>query len=321
MSIMDRARGYADTTFEHGKFTLVSASGRVRALPADRRELTRGAISLARQQAYATLGTSDAIVAAITRQRQELPVQAKQNAVKVVEGAKASVNAATEFAAKAQEKIASTAGQLTELSLVIATSVRKITPAATAARVKDVAEDRADKAMDAYAKLTVRGEQVASDLRHDPILVAVIHEADSQVEKAANAVTSVAQKARARASAQAQRESAAATSTPVRLTPATKVPTHKTTVRNTPAAEAAVSTTPTHRAAAQATAIREAAAKKAAATRKALADEVAAKREAAAKKAAATRKETAAARDQEAKVRHEAAVKAAATRKNNAAAN
>jgi hypothetical protein len=235
-------------------------------------------------------------------------VQAKQNAVKVVDGAKASVNAATELAAKAQEKIATTAGQLTELSLVIATSVRKITPAATAARVKDVAEDRADKARDAYAKLTVRGEQVASDLRHDPILVAMIHEADNRVEKAANAVTSVAQKARARASVQAQRESAAATSTPVR--PATKVPTHKATVRNTPAAEAAVSTTPTHRAAAQATAIREAAGKKAAATRKAVADE-----------AAATRKETAAARDQEAKTRHEAAVKAAATRKNNAAAN
>jgi hypothetical protein len=317
MSIMGLARTCADATLEQSKSTLVTASTRVRALPGETRDLTRDALTLARRQAYATMGASDAIVATITRQRQELPVQTKQNAVKLVEGTTARVSAATE---RAQETIASAAGGLTDLSLVVATSVLKITPAATAALIKDAAERRADKARDAYAKLTVRGEQVATDLRHDPVLVRIIHDADSRVEKAANGVTAVAQKVRARASAQAKRESAAISPTPVRLTPATKVPTHKTTVRNTPADEAPVSTTPTHRAAADETATRQAAAKKAAATRKAAAAEAAAKREAAAKKAAATRRRTAAARDQEAKARRDAAVKAAATRKKNAAA-
>jgi colicin import membrane protein len=318
MSIMDRARTYAGVTLEQGKSTLVTASGRFRALPGDTRDLARGAITLARRQAYATMGASDAIVATITRQQQELPLQAKENAVKLVETTKARVDVAADLAAKAQEKIASAAGELTERSVGVAASVRKITPAATAARVKDAAEGRAGQAKDAYAKLTVRGEQVATDLRHDPVLVRIIRDADTRVEKAANGVTSVAQKVRASASAQAKRESAATSPTPVRVTPATKVPTHRSTVRKTTPAEAPVLTSPTHRSAAYETATRKAAAKKAAATRQAAAEEAAAKREAAAKKAAATRRKTAAAHDQAAEAHRSAAVKAAATRKRNA---
>jgi hypothetical protein len=339
MSIIDRARSSAGATLEQGKSTLDTVSSRVLALPSDTRDLTRSAITLARGQVYATIGASDAIVATVTRQREELPSHAKRNAAKLLETTKARVTVATEAGAKVQQRIATAANGLTERSADIVTSVRKITPAATIGRAKDLAEGRTGQARDAYAKLTVRGEQVATDLRHDPVLVRIIRNADTQVENAANGVTSVAQKVRARARSQAMRERA--TSTPVRLTPANKVPTHRTTVRNTPVAEAAVSATPTHRAAAHETATRQRAAKKAAATRQAAAKKDAAtrraagkkaaatrkaaaletemKREAAAKKAAATRKKTAAARDQAAKTRHDAPVKAAATRKENAA--
>src|SRR3954453_16473239 len=185
MSIVDRARSSASATFEQGKSTVGSTVGtvssRVRAVPADTRNITRTAVAVARQQAYATVGAGDAIVATVTRQREELPAQAKQSADRLLAATKNR-----------------------------ASSIRKITPAAI---VKD-----------AYAKLTVRGEQVATDLRHDPVLVRLIRNADTRVANAANGVTSVAQQVRARALSQAKRESAAATDTPVRVTPANKVP-------------------------------------------------------------------------------------------------
>ncbi len=318
MSIIDRTRVSAGATLNQSKSSLATASGRLRTVPDNTRDLTRSAVTLGRQQAYVTLGVSDAIVATLTRQREELPVQLKQYAVQLAETTGARVGRATYLVNKAQEKIASATGELTERSADVAASARKFTPAATVARLKDTAGGRTSQAKDAYAKLTVRGEQVATDLRHDPVLVRVIGDVDNRVGHAANAVTSVAQKVRTRALAQAKRERSATTSTPVRATPASKVPAHRTTVRKTPAPQAAVSTTPTHRAAAQETATREAAAKKAAATRKANADQAAATRQAAAEKAAATRKKAAAEREQAAKARHDAAVKAAATRKKNA---
>jgi hypothetical protein len=303
MSIIDRARSSAGATLEQGRSTMGSTVGtvssRVRALPADTWNISRSAITLARRQALVTVGAGDAIVATVTRQREELPVQAKLTADKLAGATKDRVTAASAAAARIQQTIASAASTL------------------TVGRVKGVAENGSAQAKDAYAKLAVRGEQVTADLRHDPMLVRVIRRADGRVENAANGVTSVAQKVRARAMAQAKREGAATSATPVRITPANKVPAHRTTVRNTPAAEAAVSTTPTHRAAAYETATRQAAAKKAAATRKAAAEKAAATRKAAAKKAAATRKAAAV----EAAAKHEAAVKkAAATRKKNAAA-
>jgi hypothetical protein len=341
MSIMNRTRTSVGVTLEQGRSTVVSVSGRVAALPAGTRDLTRSAIALARRQAYATVGAGDVILATVTRQRVELPAQAKHTAAKLVDTARTRVNLAADRAAQAQDKIASAAGEVTERSVEVVGSLRKITPAAAAARVKNSTQGRAGEAKDAFEKLTVRGEQVATDLRHDPVLVRAIRDVDSRVETAANGVTSAAQKVRARALAQAEREGAATTSTPVRMTPANKVPAHRTTVRKTPAAEAPISTTPTYRAAAaetanrqaaarkaaatrkaaaeQATATRKAAAKKAAATRKAAAAEAEAKREATAKKAAATRKKNAAAKDLAANTRHTAAVKAAATRRNNAA--
>jgi hypothetical protein len=338
---MNRARTSVSVTLEQGKSTVVSVSGRVAALPTGTRDLTRSAIALARRQAYATMGAGDVIVAAVTRQRVELPAQAKHTAAKLVDTTRTRAYLATDRAAQVQDKIASAAGKLTERSFEVAGSLRKVTPTAAAARVKDSTQGRAGEARDAFEKLTVRGEQVAADLRHDPMLVRAIRDVDSRVENAANGVTSVAQRVRARASAQAKREGAATTSTPVRMTPANKVPAHRTTVRKTPATEAPISTTPTYRAAAaetatrraaakkaaatrkaaaeQAAATRKAAAKKAAATRKAAAAEAEAKREATAKKAAATRKKNAAAKDRAANQRHTAAVKAASTRKKNAA--
>jgi hypothetical protein len=331
MSIINRARSSAGATLQQGKSTVGFTLGQRKstvgrtvsrgawALPRGTGNITRSALTLARRQAYATVGASDAVVATITRQREELPAQAKRNADRLAGTTKERVNVAADAAIVVQQKIASAASDLTQLSVAAAMSVQNFTPAATLGYLKDAAKSGSTQAKDAYAKLALRGEQVASDLRHDPVLVRVIRDGDTRVENAANAVTSVAQKLRARASAQAEREAAAISPTPVRVTPANKVPAHRTTVRNTSAAEAAVSVTPTHRAAAQETATRQAAAKKAAATRKANALEAAAKREAAAKKAAATRKKTAAARDQAAKARHAAGVKAAATRKKNAA--
>jgi hypothetical protein len=296
MSIKDQTRTYAGATLERSKSGVFTASGRLRALPDGALDLTRGAVTVARRQAYATVGAADALVATVTRQREEVPIRAKQTAEKLAETTKSRVSHAGEVVA----------------------SVRTVTPAATVARVKDAAANRTGQAKDAYAKLTVRGEQVTADLRHDPVLVRIIRQADARVDTAANGVTSIAQKVRARATAQAKREGAAATSTPVRPTPAKRVPANKTTANKTPAAEAPVSATPTHRAAAQEAATRTVAAKKAAATRKAAADEADAKREAAAAKAAATRKKAAAEREAAAEARHDAAVQAAATRKKNA---
>jgi hypothetical protein len=311
MSILNRTRTSAGATLERSKSSLSAASGRVQTLPDDALNVTRSAVTLALRPLYATVGAGDALVATVTKQREELPVLVKQTAGKVAQTAKARV-------ARAQDTVAGATGELTGRSAEVVGSLRTVTPAATAARARGVAETRTEQAKDAFRKLTARGEQVTFDLRHDPALVRVIRTADSRVDLAANGVTSVAQKVRARATAQAKREAAATTSTPVRATPAKRVPAHKTTVSKTRAAEAPVSDTATHRAAAQETATRAAAAKKAAATRKAKADEAAAKREAAATKAAATRKQAAAERDEAADARHAAAVKAAATRKKNA---
>lgn len=326
MSITNRALTTVGVTLDQARSTVVTVSGRVAALPAGTRELTvnlaHDAVALTRRQALATLGAGEAIVATVTRQSVELPTQAKDTAARLADSTRIRVEIAADLAAKAQDKIASSAGDLTGRGVVFVSSVRKATPGATA--------------KNGYEKLAARGEQVAADLRHDPVLVRIIREADTRAENVANGVTAVAQKVRARAAAQARREGTATTSTPVRPTPANKIPAHRTTVRNTPAAEASISTTPAYRAAALETATRRAAAKKAAATRKAEAEqaaatrkaaaekaavtrkanaaEAAAKREATAKKAAATRKKTAAAQDQAAQTRHAAAVKGAATR-------
>lgn len=312
MSVIDRTR--TTTTA-----TLSVASGRVRALPEETLELVREAVQLARRQAYATLGAGDVLVATVTRQRIELPAKAKQTAEKLVGATKSRVSHAGDLVASAQGKVVQAAGELTGRSTDVVSSVRGVTPAATAARVKDAADERTGQAKDAYAKLTVRGEQVAADLRHDPVVARIISEADARVGTAANGVTSVAQKVRTRTSAQAKRETAATTATPVRPTPAKRVPVNTTAAAKTRASEAPVSETATHRAAAEQAETRKAAAEKAAATRKAKADEAAAKRKAAADKAAATRKKAAADRAEAAEVRKAAAVKAAATRKKNAA--
>ena len=319
MSVIDRTRTSATTTLGHATSGLSVATDRVRALPEEAWELVHETVQLARRQAYATLGAGDVLVATVTRQRTELPARAKQTAEKFADTTKARVSHVGDLVAAAQGKVVQAAGELTERSTDVVSSVRGVTPAATAARVKDVAGQRTGQAKDAYVKLTVRGEQVATDLRHDPVVARVIRQADTRVDTAANGVTSVAQKVRARASSQAKRESAATTATPVRPTPAKRVPVRETTSARTKAAEAPVSDTATHRAAAEEARVRKAAAEKAAATRKAKADEAAAKRKAAADKAAATRKQAAAERKEAAEVRKAAAVKAAATRKKNAA--
>ena len=99
MSIINQARRSAGATVEQGKSTVGSTaalSSRIQTLPAGTRDLTRSALTLARRQAYATIGASDAIVATVTRQRKELPVQAKRNATNLVETTKSRVTVATD---------------------------------------------------------------------------------------------------------------------------------------------------------------------------------------------------------------------------------
>jgi hypothetical protein len=354
MSIISNARTYADTAVEDGKSTLTATQERLGSLAGETRERARGAVddtrglafavvTLTRQQAYAQLGASDAVVAVITKRSAELPGETKQKTVQLIESSKDRLNKTAERVAAAQDKVASVASDVKDRGNAVVRSVRT-SPTRVRVGVKNEFVSRVEKAKDAYLKLGERGEQVAVDLRHDPVVARVISDADTRVEQAANQLTSVAQKVRARAASQAEREKAAATSTPVRPTAARQVPAHRTIVRNTPAGEAAISTTPIHRAAAHETEIRKAAAvkaaetrqeralereeaaqarsdaaAKAAATRKENAEQAVAKREAAAAKAARTRKKTAQAREQATQARSETATKAAATRKRNAA--
>ena len=318
MTIFTQVRSYTDSTLGQSMSTLAGASDRLLALPSGTKELATGAFTAARRQAYAALGASDAVLATITKRGEEAPGEAKQTAIRFLDATLALLAQAREVAARAQDQVTSAAGDLTERGTDAAQAARSIDLLAASGSVKDEIEGLIGQLKDAFDKLAIRGEQIAADLRHDPVLVRLISDADTGVEKAANQVTSVAQKLRARTAAQAEREAASTTSTPVRLTPAAKVPTHTTTVRNTPAGQAPIATTPTYRAAAEETATRKAAARKAAATRKAAAEEAAAIRKAAAEKAAATRKEKAEARVQAAEVRKAAAVKAAATRKRTA---
>lgn len=318
MTIITQVRNYTDSTVEQGKSTFAAATDLLLSLPTGTKELATGAVTAVRRQAYVTLGASDAMLAAITKRGEELPGQAKQTAVRLLGTTLDRLAQAKDLAASTQDKVASAAGGLTELGSDAAQAARSINVGATTDGAKDELEGRVGQIKNAIDKLADRGEQIATDLRHDPILVRLISDADTGVEKAANQLTSTAQKLRARTAAQAKREAAGTTSTPVRLTPPAKVPTHKTTVRNTPAGEAPIGTTPTHRAAAEETATRNEAARKAAATRNAAAESAAATRKAAAEKAAATREEKAVARARATEVRKAAAVKAATTRKRTA---
>ena len=247
--------------------------------------LITGASDVVRKQTLASLGMSDAVAASIVKRGAELPTDLKQGG-------------------------AALGSTLTGAIEVARTSVVGAVQRAT--RVPANAADARDK----FAQ---RGEQVAADLRHDPVLVHAITTVDERVEKVANEITSVAQKIRSRAAAQADEESAAETATPVRLIPARKVPAHKTIARKTPAGQAAVSVTPTHRAAAHEDQVHADAAAKAAQTRRQAAlekEHAAAARKAAAVKAAATRKKNA---EFAASKREASVAKAAATRTKNAA--
>lgn len=284
-SLATNARSYLELTYTTSKKTLLMTSGRLLSLTGETKEFALGAFTVARRQAYATIGAGDVIVATITKRRQELPSDAKQSALKLIETTKDSVNRANAIAAKTQDKVVSAAGELKDRGTDAVGAARKI----NVSSAKGEVGGSVGQVKDGFNKLVDRGDQVVTDLRHDPVLVRLIGDVDKRVEKAADEVTSVAQKIRSRAAAQARRERRATTKTPVRPTPANKVPSHTTTVRNTPAGEAPISTTPAYRAAAQETAVREAAGRKAAETRKQAAEE----RSAVARRAAATRKRNA----------------------------
>ncbi|UQX86851.1 hypothetical protein M6D93_11085 [Jatrophihabitans telluris] len=318
MTILTHVRNYTDSTLERSMSTLADASDRLFALPTGTKELAAGALTVVRRQTYAALGASDAVLATITKRGEEAPAEARQTAIRLRDTTRALLTQAKDVAGRTQDELVSVAGDLTERGSDAAKAARSIDLLAATDGVKDQVESRVGQLKDAFGKLADRGEQIAADLRHDPVLVRLISDTDTRVEKAANQVTSVAQKLRARTAAQVEREAAATTATPVRPTAPSKIPSHKTTVRNTPAGEAPIATTPTYRAAAAETATRKQAARKAAATRKAVAAEVTATRKAAADKAAATRAANAQARADAAENRKAAAVKAAATRKRTA---
>ncbi|MCW2527631.1 MAG: hypothetical protein JWM76_2491, partial [Pseudonocardiales bacterium] len=210
MSIVTEARTYADSTLEQGKTSLNSASDRLFSLTTDTKGLARNAVSLARKQAHVSIGVSDAVLAVITKRSQELPGEARDGAVKIVENTKDRVNQVNEFAAKAQNKVTAVAGDVKDRSTSALDAARNFSLSTVTADVKSDIEGRVNSAKadletrvtqvkDAINKFADRGEQVATDLRHDPMLVRLISDADKSVEKAANEVTSVAQKLRSRA--------------------------------------------------------------------------------------------------------------------------
>jgi hypothetical protein len=344
MSIMNNARSYADTAVGQSRSAVVSVPERLGALSsgaqqratsalADSAGLLLGVGSLARRQAFASLGASDALVASITKRSSELPADVRQVMLGLVGSAVEGVKRANQLAEQAQERVSSVTRESTA---TLATVARTVNPVAVTVTAGAQVETRLAQAMDAFDKFAARGEQIGTDLRHDPVVTRLVEDADEGVEKAANRVTSLAQKVRARAAAQAERERAATTATPVRPTPAARVPAHTTTAANTPPGEAPVSVIPTHRAAAEQAEIRRAAASKAAETRKqnaAAREQEAQARSAAAQRAAETRKQNAeeaaakrkatalkaaATRKEKAETRRAAALKAAATRKENA---
>jgi len=251
MSIVADARTYADSALEQGKSTLTFASGRLVSLTSDVRvrattviidtkELALGAFSLALRQAYATIGASDAIFATITKRTTELPAEAKRTATKLVDTTKGSVTKAGDLAesvttksqeltAKAQEKVVAVAGDLKERGEEALEAARKLDLSATTTVAKEEVEGRVGQVKTVFSKLADRGEQVAAELRQEPLVQRVIGDADKIVERAANEVTAVAQKVRARASSSAP------------MPPAKKAPAKKAPAKKAPAAKVAAS--------------------------------------------------------------------------------
>jgi len=247
MSIVSDARTYADSALEQGKSTLTFASGRLVSLTSDARvrattviidtkELALSAFNLAVRQAYATIGASDAILASITKRTSDLPAEAKRSATKLVDTTKGSVGKASglaetvtaksqELAAKAQEKVVAVAGELKERGEEVVVAARKIDLSATTTVAKDEVEGRVGQVKTAFSKLADRGEQVAADLRHEPLLQRVIGDADKVVERATSEVSSVAQKVRARttSSVTPPAKKAPAKKAPAKKAPAAKV--------------------------------------------------------------------------------------------------
>lgn len=356
MSIITEARNRADNALEQSKFSLTSVQDRITSLTgdargraseaaADTKGLARAVVGRARRQIYVQIGVNDAIVASVARRGSELPGDAQQVVVNMTGAAKQRVSQANERAAQVQDRLRSVVGGLVQRGGDAVEALREIKLADATAGAKGGIENRVYKTKDAVDKLASRGEQVVVDLRHDPVVARLIGGADTGVEKAANQLTSIAQKLRARAAAQAERENATVTATPVRPVPAKKVPAHAAIARKTPVGEAAISATPTHRAAAyeakirheaavkaaetrkdkaeareQAAEARKAIARRAARTRKVNAEQATAKRTAAALKAAETRKANAQVREQAAAARKTAARKAVRVRKENSPA-
>ncbi len=320
---------FADSAFDRGRSTLRSvpeqlvsrtsdARERARSSTQDGRGLVSSVISLTRRQAYVNVGVSDAVLATLTKRTAELPEDARSAAATVLAAARERARDAADRTAQAQDKLVHVAAGIKNRATDTVDSARSFSLSGATSTVRDDVQSRLDRILDGLGKFAERGEQVAEDLRHDPLVARVITEAGNGVEQAANEVTSVAQKLRARAAAQVERESAAVTSTPVRPVAPDRIPTHKTTVRKTPAGEAAVSPTPTHRAAAHEVEVRKAAGLKAAETRREnaeAAEQATQARKTAAKKAARRRK---AAAEQAAAKRSAASLKAAETRKHNA---
>ena len=273
MSIVSDARTYADTAIEQGKTTFTFAQGRLLALTGDAREratsvaddtkgLAAGAVDLARRQAYAArrqayaaIGATDALVASISKRTEELPGESKRTATKLVDTTKARITSA-------QDKVLAVAGDLKGRGEDVVGSARKIDLSATTTGAKDEVESRVDQVKTVFAKLADRGEKVAADLRNDPHVTRVVADADKAVEKAANEVTSVAQKVRYRA--------ASKTPTVTVTAPATQAPVKRAYVRkatatvSTPAAKTtATVSTPAKKAPAKRTAAKKAPAKRA----------------------------------------------------------
>jgi hypothetical protein len=233
MSIVSDARTYADTALEQGKSTFTFAQGRLLSLTSDAREratsiagdtrgLALGAVGLARRQAYAAIGATDALFASITKRAEDFPGGTKRNATKLVDTTKARINLAGE----------------------IAESARKIDLGATTATAKDEVDSRVEQVKTTFGKLADRGEKVAAELRQEPIVVRVLTDAETVVERAANEVTAVAQKVRSRTSS--------ASPAPVTKAPARKAPAKKAPARvaptTAPAAGAPAAKTPAKKA-------------------------------------------------------------------------
>ncbi len=227
MSLATDVRTYAEIALEQGKHFVDQAQGRLTNVRGEARDYASAAAEdakhfagsfaeLARKQAFAVIGASDAAVAAVTKRVEELPNEARANTEKVVGTANRSI-------AKAGNSV----GSVQERAQAFAANAKGLDPADGVKVAKTTVEGVLFQAKATFDALAQRGERLTAQLSRDPRVGRVVKLVDRTEDEV---LAAAAKPARKRSAQKAQ-----ATKATARRSAAAKAAAKKPATKRTPA--------------------------------------------------------------------------------------